>query len=220
MSKIFKLSEYEVDQLKEIINIGVSHAGTTLSQMVNRRITISVPEVEIKSAETVSQFVDNPDDITLAVLLGLSGGIEGYIFLFFPQSAARQLLHALSGKSVGDLRALDKYDRSIFQEIGNIITGGMLGGLSRFLHLEMLHSVPNVVVDMGGAMFNSLAATMVAHHEEFISLDVSVCVNASEDAILCNDGEEAVGRMFLFIGPDAVRQVLAITKEIKQAEPS
>jgi chemotaxis protein CheC len=211
MSYNFQLSESDEDQLRELVNIGVSHAGNTLSDMVGKRITVSVPGVTIRSAENSTQFIENPSDVTVAILLRLTGAIEGYVFIFFPHDAAVHLLQVMSGKTIGDLRALDRFDRSIFQELGNVITGGMLQGLSRFLHIEMLHSVPDVVVDMGGAMFNSLVASMIALHEEFISLDVSVCVDASMGAVSCSDGAESTGRMFLFVGPTAAKKILEIT---------
>ncbi len=220
MANIFQLSESDEDQLRELVNIGVSHAGNTLSEMVGRRITVSVPGVTIRSAETRSQFIENPTDVTVAILLRLSGVIEGYVFIFFPHDTAAHLLQVMSGKSVGDLRALDRFDRSIFQELGNVITGGMLQGLSRFLHVEMLHSVPDVVVDMGGAMFNSLVASMIALHEEFISLDVSVCVNASLSAVSCEDGAESTGRMFIFVGPAAAKRILEITNSMVPQTPA
>jgi chemotaxis protein CheY-P-specific phosphatase CheC len=211
MPNILQLSSDDRDQLGELLNIGVAHAGTTLSQMTGRRIAISVPSTSLKSVKNASDFLEKPDDITLAVLLRLSGGVDGYVFLFFSSDAVIQLLHVLSGKRVSDLRELDPYDRSIFQEVGNVLTGGMLKGFSSFLHIPLMHSVPDVVIDMGGAMFNSLSATMIAHHDEFLSLDVSICVDPSSSAVDCKNGEESTGRMFLFLGPDAVSDILKLT---------
>ena len=211
MPTLFQLTESDHDLLRELVNIGVSHAGSTLSQMMGKRITISVPMVNVRNVTSTLRFTDKEDDITVAVLLRLLGVIEGYVFIFFPRDVALLLLENLSGKKIRDLRALDRFDESIFQELGNVVTGGMLQGLSRFLHIEMLHSVPDVVIDMGGAMFNSLLASMIALHEEFITLDVSVCVDASMGAVLCEGGAESTGRMFLFVGPTAAKKILEIT---------
>lgn len=216
MTNVFQLKPDDHDQLKELVNIGVSHASTSLSQMVGKRMNISVPELAIKNAETSSAFIENPNEITVAVLLHVTGGIDGYVFLLFPRDAAIHLLESISGKTVGDLRALTKFDRSIFQELGNVITGGMLQGLSKFLHCELVHSVPDVVVDMGGAMFNSLSASMISLHEEFLSLEVSVCVNADADSATCDVANEAAGNMYLFIGPDAANAILGITGNITE----
>lgn len=214
MSSLLQLTPEDKDQLIELLNIGVAHAGTTLSQMLARRITISVPRASLKNTETASYVMGNADEVTLAVLLRITGGLEGYVFILFPHDAATRLLRALSGKTVGDLRALDAYDRSVFQEIANMLTGGMLQGFTQFLHCSLIHSVPDVVVDMSGAMFNSLSATMIARHDEFFSLDVTLCIDPPKDAIDCHPGEEATGHIFLFLGPDAVQEILALTKKI------
>ena len=212
MSDILELSPEECDQLKELLNIGVSHAGTKLSQMADRRVAISVPYIEIKDAETSAKFIQRGEDVSISVLLKLSGGVDGYVLLYFPHHAAVHLLHSLSGKKVGDLRAFDPYDRSVFQEVGNVLAGGMLSGLAQFLRTELLHSVPDVVIDMGGAMFNSLAATMIASHDKFVSLDVAISVEMQNDAIECAEDEASLGRMFLFIGPEATANILRLIK--------
>lgn len=214
MTHTLQLSNDDRDQLGELLNIGVAHAGTTLSQMTGRQIAISIPTTSLKNPKNASDFLLKPDDITLAILLRLSGGIDGYVFLIFSREAIITLLHTLSGKNISDLRELDPFDRSIFQEVGNVLTGGMLQGFSSFLHIPLLHSVPNVVIDIGGAMLNSVAATMIAHHEEFLALDVSICVDSPMGAVECEAGSGATGQMFLFLGPEAVQGILTLTRSM------
>jgi chemotaxis protein CheC len=215
LPQIFQLSPEERDQLAELLNIGVSHASTTLSQLLNHRIAINVPKVVIKNASNANDFVASTSELTLAVLVRISGGVDGYVFLTFPKNTAIHLLSSLSGKVIGDLRALDQYDRSIFQEIGNVVTGGMLQALSKFLHLHLMHSVPDVVIDMGNAMFNSLSASMIARHEEFLALDVAMCVDAPDTMVEYDESEHMVGRMFLLIGPTVAGRILALTSSME-----
>jgi hypothetical protein len=63
-------------------------------------------------------------------------------------------------------------------------------------------------------MFNSVAATMIARHEEFLSLDVSICVDAPENAVECEASTSATGHMFLFLGPEAVQEILTLTRSM------
>jgi chemotaxis protein CheC len=214
MTNAFNLTPEDEDQLKELLNIGVSHASTTLSKLMAKRVAISVPTLSIKDEQTIRRSVRDPEAVTVAVLLRLSGMLEGYVLLFFPYTAATRLLHSLSGKTVTDLRSLDQFDRSIFQEVGNVLTGGMLRGLSQFLHIEIVQSVPDVVIDMGGAMFNSISAAMIEKHNEYLSLDVAICVDARENSVSCEEGQEAVGVMYLFLGPDAADAILSVTRKM------
>jgi chemotaxis protein CheC len=211
MSAPFTLSPFAADELKELLNIGVSHASNTLSRLTQKRVTISVPSLDVKEVVPPTSFVRDPNEIIVAVLLKLSEGLDGFILLTFPTEAAVRLLHTLSGKTVGDLRALDAYDRSVFQEIGNVIVGGMLSEVAKLINQRILHSVPDVVVDMSGAMFNSIVAEMVGAHESFVSVDVAICVDANENAVLCEPDEESAGKMFLFVGPEAASRAIEET---------
>ena len=214
MSSLFALSPQDQDQLTELLNIGVAHAGTTLSKMLGRRITISIPWASLRNTETAAHLIEEPDNVMMAVLLRLTGGFDGYVCLVFTREAATHLLHALTEKNITDLSELNEFDRSVFREIGNILTGGMLQGLSQFLHMSLVQSVPDIVIDMGGAMFNTLAATMIARHDEFCLLNVNICVNPAANAIDCRLGEEATGKIFLFLGPDAVKDILTLTNSM------
>lgn len=211
-TELLQLTPSESDQLKELLNIGVSHAGDTLSVMLGHRVTISVPELIVSTPQTQVPSFSDSEEVMIAILLRLTGGLDGYVFLFFPHHAAVHLLHALSEKTIGDLRALNKFDKSVFQEIGNVLTGGMLTGLSKFLHVPILQSVPDVVVDMGSAMFNSISASMIAKHDAFLMLDVAICVDAPAHAISCTPGEESVGKMFLLLGPEATKEALRVIR--------
>ena len=88
MTHVFNLTREDEDQLKELLNIGVSHASTTLSKMVRKTVTISVPKLGVQNAQSLRGIVKDPDAITVAVLLRLSGVLEGYVLLLFPFSAA------------------------------------------------------------------------------------------------------------------------------------
>lgn len=47
MEDVRDLKELQFDALKEVANIGAGHAATALSQMTNKKIMISVPEVTV-----------------------------------------------------------------------------------------------------------------------------------------------------------------------------
>jgi len=66
-------------------------------------------------------------------------------------------------------------------------------------------------------MFNSISATMIAAHDEFVSLDVALCVNAPPDAIACIEGEQSVGRMFYF-SERCHRTYLSVTEKMGGGE--
>ena len=67
----------EIDGLKEIINIGGGNAATSISLLVNRRIDMRVPEVEILSYEEMYEQVMQDSEEVYAVTSQILGDIGG-----------------------------------------------------------------------------------------------------------------------------------------------
>ncbi|CAG0972025.1 partial CheY-P phosphatase CheC, partial [Methanosarcinales archaeon] len=61
MTDIKTLTDFQSDALKEVGNIGIGHATTSLSQMVNKQVGISLPELKLIPLLTVPQLVKNED---------------------------------------------------------------------------------------------------------------------------------------------------------------
>ncbi|HSE35231.1 MAG TPA: chemotaxis protein CheC [Candidatus Paceibacterota bacterium] len=206
------LDSVDADQLRELLNIGVSHASTKLSQFTNHRITISVPTVGLQSVVHPHDYLPNPEEVSGAILLRFNGALEGFMLLIFTEIAVRHLLESLGGTPVGDIRTLDDYQRSALQEVGNIVAGGMLGGIGPLLSGKAVQSVPDVVIDSGASLINSIVAGLVHAHGHYVAIDVSICVDAREDVVACEGGDPALGRLFLFLGPDAADAALGFTR--------
>ena len=49
MSQLDTLSELEQDAIAEAFNIGIGKAGSALSEMVGKEVTLSVPQLSITS---------------------------------------------------------------------------------------------------------------------------------------------------------------------------
>ena len=58
MTNIEKLNKIQLDALQEAGNIGCSHAATAVSQMINKTINISVPDIKIKEIMTLPETLN------------------------------------------------------------------------------------------------------------------------------------------------------------------
>ena len=85
------------DALQELANIGAAHSATTLSQMLNSQIGMSVPEINIVDIADVSEFVS--DELTTMVIFELQGDIPhgGFLILHFPRDSAVRTAHIMQG---------------------------------------------------------------------------------------------------------------------------
>ncbi|OGF64979.1 MAG: CheY-P-specific phosphatase CheC [Candidatus Fischerbacteria bacterium RBG_13_37_8] len=148
-----KLSEKQVDVLKEIANIGAGHATTALFQMIGHRIDLQVPRVTVLPLSAVPDALGGPEKLVIGLFLKIYGDATGNILIMFPVESASLLLKMLLGDSKYDaLALLDESEISALKELGNILSASYLNAIARFLNIMLIPSVPGFSCDMAGAV--------------------------------------------------------------------
>src|SRR5436190_1515815 len=155
MEDVRDLKELQIDALREVANIGAGHAATALSQLTNRRIMISVPQINIVRLEEVPDLLGNPQDVVAAVLMHMLGDLTGRTLLLFPESVGRRVCDMLLRRPVGTTAVFDALEQSCLKEAGNILAGAYLNALSDFMGMLLLPSVPSLVVDLSAAVLTT-----------------------------------------------------------------
>ena len=79
MSKIDlnQLNDIQYDVLKEIGNIGAGNATTALSKMLNQKMDMSVPKVELVPFNEISDIMGDEDQTVVGIMLGFEGDVYG-----------------------------------------------------------------------------------------------------------------------------------------------
>jgi chemotaxis protein CheC len=199
------LDAIQLDALREVGNIGAAHAATALSEMTNRLILISVPEVRIIPLEEVDRLIGEPDDVVAAVIMKVVGDVTGRMIQIFPGDTAVKLTSMLMNVPEPEFPAgFDDVHRSTLKEIGNIVVGAHLNALSNFMGMLLIMSAPAVAVDMAGAIMT----TSYLNFGE--SKDYVFCVTTE----MMMD-EEQLHAFFLLMPDDASLDV--ILREMKLA---
>jgi chemotaxis protein CheC len=155
MDDIRDLGALQLDALREVENIGAGHAATALSQMTNRRIMISVPQVAINRLEEAAGLLGDPPPLVAAILLHMMGDLTGRTLLVFPETAAKRLCDLLLRRPAGTTTAFGDLEQSSLKEAGNILCGAFLTALSSFMGMMLLPSVPTLAVDLASAVITS-----------------------------------------------------------------
>src|SRR2546430_4527923 len=133
MEDVRDLKALQIDALREVANIGAGHAATALSQMTNRRIMISVPQINIARLEEVPDLLGTPQDVVAAVLMHMLGDLTGRTLLLFPESVARRGCDMLLRRPGGTTPGVDALEQACLQEAGDILPRAYLHALSDFL---------------------------------------------------------------------------------------
>lgn len=148
------MDDFEFDVLTEIGNIGAGNATTALSQLINTKIDMNVPKVEMLTFAELAEIIGGAETLVAGILLNLEGDIEGTMLFILESSAARLFVQQLMGCVTGDEGEFSDLEKSALQEIGNIISGAYLSAISGMTNLTINVSVPSLAFDMAGAILS------------------------------------------------------------------
>jgi len=147
------MSTQYYDVLKEIGNIGAGNATTALAQMLQCKVDMKVPQVKLLDFNEVGMLMGGEEQIMAGIYLCVEGDITGSIMFLLKKDAAKHLVSKLMGMELPG-EELDEIGTSALKEIGNIITGAYLNSLSTLTNLKIFPSVPDLTIDMAGAILS------------------------------------------------------------------
>ncbi|MCR4691080.1 MAG: chemotaxis protein CheC [Lachnospiraceae bacterium] len=150
------VSQQYFDVLKEIGNIGAGNATTALAQMLGQKVDMKVPQVRLLDFQEVGAIMGGEEQIMAGIYLLVEGDITGSIMFLLQQEAAHILVNQLMGVGTdGNMEGgFDEIELSALKEIGNIITGAYLNSLSMLTNMKIYPSVPDLSIDMAGAILS------------------------------------------------------------------
>lgn len=160
MSKINlnQLNDMQYDVLREIGNIGAGNATTALSQMLNQKMDMSVPKVALVPFNEISDVMGAEDQTVVGIMLGFEGDVEGMMMFLFDTKSAHHLVNTLMMRDkedgVEEGAEFSDMDMSALNEIGNIVSGSYLTAISKLTNLKMISTVPEMTIDMIGALLS------------------------------------------------------------------
>lgn len=195
---VTKLSALQLDALKEIGNVGAGNAATALSQIINRKIDMSVPQVAILPLGEVPEVVGGPDVMVAGVFLRVYGPAPGSILFLLPRDSAFYLVDTLMGRSEKTTEYLDEMDESALLEIGNILAGAYLNALSYFTKFTLLPSIPALAMDMAGAILSVILIQLGQMGDHALVIETEFTTE--------NDGVK--GHFFLIPDPGSLGTIL------------
>ena len=148
------MSNEYYDVLRELGNIGAGNATTALAQMMQCKVDMAVPQVKLLEFKELGELMGGEELIMAGIYLGIEGDITGSIMFLLEKQAARHLVSKLMGGMQPEGEEFSEIELSALKEVGNIITGAYLNSLSMLTNLVIYPSVPDLCVDMAGAILS------------------------------------------------------------------
>lgn len=197
------LNNMRYDILREVGNIGAGNATTALSQLINSKIDMTVPKVELLDFSALADVVGSAEKLVVGILLNITGDVNGMMMFMVDNEAAHHMVNRLVGKEdSGNMEAFDDMELSALKEIGNIIAGAYLSALSSLTSLKIIESVPYMAIDMAGAIlsvpaiaFGALGDKALLIESEFNQTEYSV-----NGFFILIPTEESYGRILSSLG--------------------
>ena len=149
-----KVSETYFDVLKEIGNIGAGNAMTALSQMLQCKVDMKVPQVKLLEFSEVGALMGGEEQVMVGVLLGVEGDITGSMMFLVEKESAKHLINKVMMGMAPEGDDFSEMELSAMKELGNIITGAYLNSLSTLTNQQIYPTPPALTVDMAGAILS------------------------------------------------------------------
>ena len=147
-----------LDVFKEIGNIGAGNAASALAGLLNKRIAMTVPDATVVPFNSILNVLEGPETLVSGVLIDMSGDLNGYILLILSMEDAMSMTSLALQEAPRDVTAPDfeltDLERDTIVEIANILVGSFLSAISSFTGLRIVPSVPQIAVDMMGAIIS------------------------------------------------------------------
>lgn len=139
------IGEEASDIFLELSNIGIGRAAATMSELADRQVEISIPELEIfKCGDDISPDIDiDKEDAVAYVCQGFSGDVTGQAYILLNKMAAIRLSSLMfeeeePGESFGE------NEQASIVELGNIMIGGLLGTIVNEFDAKIDYEVPEI----------------------------------------------------------------------------
>ena len=135
-----------MDTLREVANVAAGHAATALSELTDRTIMITVPDLLLAPLTEVPGTLADYAHNVLGVEMRILGEVRGRILYLMPQRDARFLADFLVGRASLEEDPGDGLTESCLQETANILGGAYTSALARMTRRDVMLSVPRLRV--------------------------------------------------------------------------
>ncbi|SUY47511.1 chemotaxis protein CheC, inhibitor of MCP methylation [Clostridium putrefaciens] len=185
-----KLDDIQLDALKEMSNIGSGNAVTSFSQLLNKRIDMTVPDINIVKFEDIFSRIDGENPL-VGVVVRVLGDAPGNILFILNNEVALNIIGLLTGTKVDTINDMGY---SVLCEVGNIIAGSYMNAIGKLTNLLIIPSVPAVTYDMLGAILSTIFIETGQYDDYVLDIETTFLNND-----INNDENNNIGAHFYYI---------------------
>ncbi|MFW6013760.1 MAG: chemotaxis protein CheC [Candidatus Nanoarchaeia archaeon] len=200
-----KMSELEKDALNEITNIFSYRSSIALEKLIKGNVELSVNNKQIVSLGGLEYSQKSP-----LMYLGIYSNIresnlKGNVLLAFPKESALYIYDRLVDNESSTTKIVDDDVKNVLGEVGNVVTGNILGVLNKLLGIDCMHTIPSVVPSFGEQLYDFVYFDVEEDKKKAILVEV--------DTTFKLDDMEIKGESILLLTHDSFENLLIAIKE-------
>jgi chemotaxis protein CheC len=202
-----QVSKENIGLFEKIGSESANNAALALAKMTGLTVDVRAIRVSIVPVENVTNTINIPSDRTTTVILEIVGDCVGNAALLFSHEDALHLA-ALLQKEDTPHSILTEIDQSALKEVGNIITGAILSGISNALGISINESVPDLATDMVDATMEYVAASFAKKSKGAVAFELDFSMAS----------EEIVGYFLLLLNKDSMEFLIEKVGEERESK--
>ena len=159
------LSEQQRDALQEVGNIGAGNAANALAKMINKRVDINIPAVEMVELDTYAENISKRNLKLFVAWSNVTGKTRATVLSIFKVSDIIRLAgllvedgseKKLTVSSITSVDSFPELERSAISELGHILASHYTTALGDLLGLRLMTEPPDLSIDTGNQLFRIL----------------------------------------------------------------
>jgi len=181
-----KLTEIQRDALQEVGNIGAGNAANALAQMINKRVDINIPSVEMVELDEYANSISRKNEKLLVAWSNVVGKTRATVLTLFNMKDAVDITSIIvddTDKKQIDLRKkinkasdFPELYKSAISELGHILGSHYVSAIGDLLGLRLMTEPPDMSVDTGQQLFKILKEEIGLMKKLSLVINTSVIV--------------------------------------------
>lgn len=161
-----KFTEVQRDALQEIGNIGAGNAANALAKMINKRVDINIPKVEMVNLDEYAKHISKKRQKLLVSWNNVTGITKSTILSIFKVSDIIDITSIIVDdkdkkiinlkKKIEKVTDFPELYLSAITELGHILGSNYASALGDLLNMRLMTDPPDVCVDNGSQLFDIL----------------------------------------------------------------
>jgi len=191
------ITEEEKDMLREAGNIASGNAMTSLGKLIGCTLDMSVVKVRIQQIHELTDILGDAEKFIAGMIINVYGDLNAMLLLALEAESALKVVNLMLQKEVAHVEDFDEIDLSVLCETGNILAGSYLSSLNTFTGLSFDVSIPQISIDMAGAILSYPAIEFARNDNTMLFIetqfkDTNQVLNGTYILILDNDSYNKV----------------------------